>query len=534
MKIFAALALLFANVAFAAGGVEIDDLPGTKRVGWPDGTGWSYVSGALVGTAKAGSGGPAYIFGTTTNHTSGNFLEVYDATNQLIWAIDYSGSLATGTIPAARISGAVSSASTATALAADPTGCTNQYVTDIAAAGTLTCTTDTLASAYHANQGTTTTVLHGNAAGNPSWAAVTPSDLGSVGTGVATALGVNVGSAGAFVTNGGALGTPSSGTLTNATGLPTSGITGYGTGLGEATATGLVITDASAAGLEVGPNGANNPVFRVVDNVASQADGISITGLAAGNGTNITALSSGSNSSIKLVPKGTGNVVVSSNGSETSPFIAGSAGRGLYEGVGGLILTDGTSANLLSKTTLTLIPGANVFGWNSGGSVQSVQGPDTGFSRSAAAIVEVNNGTAGTLGQFRTGGLQGNNTVKALTESSATTFVKITMSSGSTASGDLIYAIEANDASDRQVRSGRIPWTAVDKAGTITCTVGTVGAATEVAAVSTGTLTNTFTCADAGSNVLDLKANAVSSLTQTTLQIRYRVEELGTNTVTAQ
>jgi hypothetical protein len=45
------------------------------------------------------------------------------------------------------------------------------------------------------------------------------------GTGVATALGVNVGSAGAFVVNGGALGTPSSGTLTNATGLPAAAVT---------------------------------------------------------------------------------------------------------------------------------------------------------------------------------------------------------------------------------------------------------------------------------------------------------------------
>lgn len=51
--------------------------------------------------------------------------------------------------------------------------------------------------------------------------------LTGLGTGVETALAINVGSAGAFITNGGDAGTPSAITLTNATGLPlATGVTG--------------------------------------------------------------------------------------------------------------------------------------------------------------------------------------------------------------------------------------------------------------------------------------------------------------------
>jgi len=60
-----------------------------------------------------------------------------------------------------------------------------------------------------------------------TWAGVTP------GTGVTTALAVNVGSAGAFVTFNGALGTPSSGTLTNAAGLPWAGVLKTGSSLAD-------------------------------------------------------------------------------------------------------------------------------------------------------------------------------------------------------------------------------------------------------------------------------------------------------------
>lgn len=57
------------------------------------------------------------------------------------------------------------------------TSCTNQFITAISATGVGTCTTDTLASAQHANQGTTTTLLHGNAAGNPAFGAVVTADI---------------------------------------------------------------------------------------------------------------------------------------------------------------------------------------------------------------------------------------------------------------------------------------------------------------------------------------------------------------------
>lgn len=66
------------------------------------------------------------------------------------------------------------------------------------------------------------------------------------GTGVATAFAINVGTAGSFVTNGGALGTPSSGNASNLTNIPGAQITGS-IDLGSGTIRGGVSTESTTS-----------------------------------------------------------------------------------------------------------------------------------------------------------------------------------------------------------------------------------------------------------------------------------------------
>ena len=106
-----------------------------------------------------------------------------------------------------------------------------------------------------------------------------------------------------------------------------------------------------------------------------------------------------------------------------------------------------------------------------------------------------------------------------LTESSATEFTTTTIATGKIQGGTILITVEANDATDYQSRTLRFIWSAVNKAGTLTITISTPE---EVVALSSGTLTCTITAVDAGSGVLSFRANAVSSLTQSTLRATYQ------------
>lgn len=121
--------------------------------------------------------------------------------------------------------------------------------------------------------------------------------VSGLGTGVATALAVNVGSAGALVTNGGALGTPSSGNGSNLTNLNgsnvatgTVGLTVGGTGVTSwASNQVLVGTGTNTAALKTIPSCSNATTSKLLYDNATQTFSCG-TDQTSGGGSGITSL----------------------------------------------------------------------------------------------------------------------------------------------------------------------------------------------------------------------------------------------------
>ncbi len=183
--------------------------------------------------------------------------------------------------------------------------------------------------------------LTGNASGSAGSVAV--GNITGAGTGVLTALAVNVGSAGAPVVLDGALGTPSGGTLTNATGLPIStGVSGLATNVATFLGTPSSANLASAVTDETGSGAlvfGTSPTF-VTPALGTPASGVAtnLTGTASG----LTAGTVTTNANL------TGHITSTGNAAVLGSFTSAQLATALTNETGSGAAVFGTSPTLVT------------------------------------------------------------------------------------------------------------------------------------------------------------------------------------------
>jgi hypothetical protein len=173
----------------------------------------------------------------------------------------------------------------------------------------------------------------------------------TTGTGILTALAVNVGSAGAPVIVNGALGTPSSGTLTSATGLPIStGVSGLGanvaTFLGTPSSANLAaaLTDETGTGLAVFSTAPTLASTVTIGTPAGTTGAALFRGTTSGTVTLSVADAAGTWTMKLPTTDGNSGEFLQTDGSGNTTWAA-AAGGGIT--IGSSTITSGTNARIL-------------------------------------------------------------------------------------------------------------------------------------------------------------------------------------------